>query len=532
MKIEKNIGDTNRKTDDILKASAVAYIILIIVVLPLYMKNGMVKIGDAKYLFYRNITLFFICITVPLYLKKLQLKRFIFSRTDSFVMLYAGCTVLSYLISEYKEIAFWGYNDWYMGLITQLMLVWSYFFISRYYDGSEMIWYLVIGSSLLIYGIAVLNRHHYDPLGVFRGMEMWEWNRKNLLSTIGNINWYSCYLSVSIPVSLYFLWNGKSFLFFMGGIGSFIGMLTLLTQGSDSMLVAFVAVICILCISSLSCRESLICFIRVLILIPISCILLKYTGIYLKRGRQIIENTGGEFLIKWNGWWVILVCLLFFYTILYVREKNNKEDYLKIKKIALYFKILIGIGMFIVMFTIILATMSDVVWKCFGNNSMLRINDEWGTGRGGIWRLALQGVTEGGCKQIMFGAGPDCFAAYMYRLYDINKELGINGIWADAVFANAHNEYLNMLVNGGILGILSYGGIFFSAYYRFKKVSKDERIFVLGMMIIIGYMANNFFCFQQVMSTPFIFIVLAVFEGLIRKESLTSFPTLPPKKNK
>ena len=72
-----------------------------------------------------------------------------------------------------------------MGLVTQGLLVGIYFAVSRYYDGSRSIWWIAGITAGIVTLIGLLNRLDIDVLGTFRGMENGEWNRTQLLSTIG-----------------------------------------------------------------------------------------------------------------------------------------------------------------------------------------------------------------------------------------------------------------------------------------------------------------------------------------------------------
>lgn len=92
-----------------------------------------------------------------------------------------------------------------MGLVTQGLLVGIYFAVSRYYDGSRSIWWIAGITAGIVTFIGLLNRLDIDVLGTFRGMENGEWNRTQLLSTIGNNNWYAGYISVTAGISLQLL---------------------------------------------------------------------------------------------------------------------------------------------------------------------------------------------------------------------------------------------------------------------------------------------------------------------------------------
>ncbi len=112
----------------------------------------------------------------------------------------------------------------------------------------------------------------------------------------------------------------------------------------------------------------------------------------------------------------------------------------------------------------------------------------------------------------LIGVGPDCLSSYVAANYGEEAEL----LWGQKVLTNAHNEWFNMLINGGILGFVSYAGIFVTAIRRFMKAAGDEPLLTGIAAAAVSYMAYNFFCYQQVCCTPFVFILLGIGEYLCR----------------
>lgn len=143
-------------------------------------------------------------------------------KTDVFMLLYLVSAIFSYGISPCREDVLLGYPGWYMGLVTQGLLVGIYFAVSRYYDGSRSIWWIAGITAGIVTLIGLLNRLDIDVLGTFRGMENGEWNRTQLLSTIGNNNWYAGYISVTAGISLAAAFMGKRQVRVLGMIGSFV----------------------------------------------------------------------------------------------------------------------------------------------------------------------------------------------------------------------------------------------------------------------------------------------------------------------
>ena len=74
------------------------------------------------------------------------------------------------------------------------------------------------------------------------------------------------------------------------------------------------------------------------------------------------------------------------------------------------------------------------------------------------------------------------------------------------MYANAHNEWLNHLVNLGIMGTGCYLGIFASGVWRYRRCKA-------GILALCMYGTASLTCFQQCMSTPLLFMVLGICEA-------------------
>ena len=115
------------------------YLVILFAGLPLYMQNKLVMIGNAKYLFFRNTTLVMgVFVVLAVLWQKIRGERKpkrMWKKTDVFMLLYLASAIFSYGISPCREDVLLGYPGWYMGLVTQGLLVGIYFAVSRYYDG-------------------------------------------------------------------------------------------------------------------------------------------------------------------------------------------------------------------------------------------------------------------------------------------------------------------------------------------------------------------------------------------------------------
>lgn len=97
----------------------------------------------------------------------------------------------------------------------------------------------------------------------------------------------------------------------------------------------------------------------------------------------------------------------------------------------------------------------------------------------------------------------------------------INEFWHNQLVPNVHNEWFNAVINYGIIGGAAYLGIFLSSGKSFlshgiKRAEENPVLFGIGLASI-GYIAHNILCYQQLIGTPTIFILIGLGEALRRK---------------
>lgn len=129
-----------------------------------------------------------------------------------------------------------------------------------------------------------------------------------------------------------------------------------------------------------------------------------------------------------------------------------------------------------------------------------------GKGRFGIWGIAYEGFKE----RPILGWGQDNFNYVFNKYYDPN--IYDQEQWFD----RAHNVFFDWLIAGGILGLLSYLALFFTAVvaiWRSRAHEKDLYFLfsdkVLLTALLIAYFIHNLFVFDSLTSYILFFGVLA-----------------------
>ncbi|MCD8130726.1 MAG: O-antigen ligase family protein [Lachnospiraceae bacterium] len=503
------------------------YLLLLLVVLPLYMENGFVLIGDVKYYFFRDRTILFVLLVSICAVFCLKSRDWRWSEVDIAVLSFAAASILSFCLSDDKRTAFWGYDDWYMGLLSQLLFVWIYFAVSRGYEGEKYIWETAGVGAVVVFTLGILNRLGYDPLKIYEGIggigiyaviDDGNWIYEHMLSTIGNENWYCGYASVASGICLYYGYSQSGWKRVIGLTASLITFMTLLTQGSEAAYFIIFILFLLLLIVSLDKREQFLGFLNVLLLLPLSCVLLEIYDLMSTAGLQMNSDSTLESFILFRGWGVILILMAVFRIVEGIRERRGKRDYIREKPLRkAVFCVLICL-MACGMVLLVLCQISDKFWIMLGGSELLRFSRSWGSYHGGLWYLSILGWLESGWKEKVFGVGPDCFAVFLYSRFDVADFMAWAGL-GETIYANAHNEWLNMLINEGIFGAVSYAAIFVCAFRRIWKNRAANGILLAALLALGGYMINGVFSFQQTISTPLIFAILGMAEAEIRSKT-------------
>lgn len=498
-----------------------------------YAKDGYNQIGNAKFAAYKTVmivgfSIFLVAgaawLSVRLFGRESGQKLFAagffkglkerLSVTDFCVLAYLFFSTLSIVSGGFYENALWGSFGWNMGWMSQFSFVLIYLAVSRF--GGHYRWILTAfgGSALVVFLIAVLHRMLIDPIGFYEGLQGYQ--MAQFLSTMGQATWYASYLVVTLPVGVaVFLFAEKSWWRVLGGIYMTVGFASLVTQNSDSAyfaLAGFMLVFFWVCAKK---RVTLNRFVEV-------CTLFFAAGKVMHFLMRIHPNPDLEYdfitalILDGNITWILLGLCLLLCIFLYGR-RNRPYPARRMQWAGRAAVFMAGAVLIITVGLIVLQTkgaLSGGLGEVLGAVSYFNWNDAWGNGRGRIWSFAVRVFAEESVLHKFFGVGPDCFSSYVAAVHGEEAHL----LWGDKILTNAHNEWLTTLVNTGIFGALSYIGIFVTAVGRDLRTWQQDYLLAGAAASIVSYMAFNFFCYQQVCCTPFVFLLLGVGEYLLRNK--------------
>ena len=486
-------------------------------VFPLIYRKNYKDMGEIKFDFFWTVSL--ICVLFVLIFSAVQLlegykpKKPVLSVLDKAVLCYAGANIISFLFSPYKSMVLMGAQGWYMGFAPQMLFVVMYFLISRCVILKKPLINVLLISSGVVYIIGILHRLGFDPLQIYENFEP----EKEILytSTMGNVSWYSSFMSVVFPIGLYIFYSAKEKKNrIYAGIYIAIGFMAIVTQNTDSVYMALAGIFGVLFYLSFANWNKMIRFTEVIILMLAS---FKVMGVL----ELICKETAIELdlLSVWmmQGFFTTIVLVAAIVIYLFLRRINDKEKPIpQIFFWVLFWMLMVGIVATIVF--IVLNT-TGVLLNWFGfqtKNNYLYFNINWGHERGFLWAITTDAYKELPLVHQIFGVGPDGYRAFMYETPEWEKIFR----WfnEELYFMNAHNEYLNLLFTVGVVGLTTFLGVLGTGLKRFVGFAKENPFVPVFALSIIGYACHNIFCYQQVFCTPFLFIMMGIGENLIRKQ--------------
>lgn len=489
-----------------------AYLILIIAVLPFYFQDGYAYIATDKAMLFRRIGIRFFQVILPVLAVYLVSSLAVtlrgggsslsgrlrglwreFGVPELFMGIYGAALVLSYLCSNYREEALWGAgNGWYMGFVPQLMLLAACFLAARFWKPRQVFLWLMFGVSAVVFLLGYLDRF---------GFYIIEMNMRSpgFISTIGNINWYCGYVVTVLFVGVGLLWGGTGSLLQRVLLGGYVllGFGTLMTQGSASGLFALAVMMLVLFAFSAGNGERMFGFWLITSLWAAACLVTSVLN-YIAPTRMTYKD---EFNLPFiSGPLPIFTAIGAFAALRLFYGSCRRGTYPeKLMKTAA--KSLLALAAAALSVLILMITVNTIRPGSLGRLSELRIltfDESWGSNRGITWEAAVLSFREQDILHKLTGVGPDAMAAYLYQ--DSGDELvgRLTGWFGQHVrLTNAHNEWLSVLVNTGILGLVGFGGMMVSAIWSFLKKGGQNAVCMACGLALMAYTANNIFSFQQ-----------------------------------
>jgi len=483
------------------------FIMIFMVVFPLFVDStGYVKLTEAKYHFFVWVTSTYLVLMLLGYIVALIKRDTKFpsvrniikeaSFTQKALVAFLISVLISSAFSPYKVFLWVGIGR-YDGLCTILLYLATFFTVSVF--GKLDKWHL-IGFSISMTILSIIGIFQFLGINVF-GLYPSGYNFLNstFITTVGNVNMTSGMFCLAIPllITAFIVLEEKyRYIYLVAGA---ICLFTEMVCRTESGIVGLAGSLVILIPIVINTKERILGgliagFILSAVVAVKSTLTVTYTG-YVHVCNFLITNTTKMCMALMVTFFVLWVILKIF----------EKKITVSRKKMTL--------SLSIIMILAVIGSLSVVYFKGDSINvgmikeahQMMHGNfeDDFGSGRIFIWRRCMPIIKE----NPIIGTGPDSFMNVFMNRY--NQEVSQN-------YDFAHNDYIQLMINYGILGLATYLAALFAIAKRSLKLSvHNEKILVLGASMLC-YCIQIFFSFSIVLVAPVFWIIYGLLEKTIK----------------
>lgn len=418
------------------------------------------------------------------------------SASDCCMLAFAAMFCLSALLSPFPGEVLFGAANRYQGVLTIALYAALWFCLSRNFAFHWVNEAAIAAGFCAVCALAVLQAFGVDPF--FLRFQLLPADRPRYLSTLGNINFYSGYLAVLLPFFLTMWCGARGWRRFLYGGALACGAAGALFTGSESFMLAFVAMLLLAPFLLFGRPRALRRYfpgIMILLAVMQVCFRLwRFAGaseLYVSFFMQTLLSPP-----VWTG--TVLVCAALWVLVLKTRDSALVRCRKK------YGRLLIALLLLAAAFMLLANTAFSS--RSFGAaDRFLKLNESWGTDRGQIWRFCIEQFRMFQPLHRLLGGGPGC-------LYHLDAA---RNIFNDASIDSAHNEFLHYLLTGGIVGLGCYLGLLISSCAASMRRCAEHPLAGALLLCVLCYLAQSVVSIAQPVSTPYLFLFLGMLRACV-----------------
>lgn len=419
-----------------------------------------------------------------------------FSLVDISILAFICTMLISTILSDYKVEALTGSCSNNMGLIYYAILVCVYFAVSRMYINKNIVIYSLSVGFVATVIFATIQFMGNDIFGLISSI-----NNDlsiNYLSTLGNTNIYSSFLCLITPVFMAGAvlcddFRKRILLYLM----SFVGYIGLFTANTDGGYVGFFTAFILVLFISVNSKYRLTRFLYLCFMYCLStvvfCIIHKMN---FESARPLSDITNFMIYGKLTKVLLVLFAISIF---IVIKLKSRITTGRQIRKIT---RIIIATFFSLIVVLALLVNVNKVFSLGF-LDSYLKFTNDWGTGRGYVWNWCFTIFKDGNIINKIFGFGPGTCGIKLLSAFgdEMKYSLGY-------YFTTAHNEFLEILLNTGFLGLISYVTVIISTIA--KNLKNRDYFHIIFTVGIISYATQSMFIVLQPVVVPLLFVFLGL----------------------
>lgn len=421
---------------------------------------------------------------------------------DIAMMAFLLIAVISTLQSDYLYEAFWGNEGRYTGLFLLLLYGVLFFAVTKLMKFKK--WYmdafLVVVILVCLFGIT-----DYFQMDILHfKVRLKEGQRTIFTSTIGNVNTYASFVGLGLgAVMTLYAVEKKRIKVIIYYIGTLIAMTALFMGLSDNAYLALLALYGFLPLYLFRTKTGAR---RYAVLVASLFTVIKILTIVNRVWADKVIGLDSLFLILadmklLSAIIVVLWCIVAaLYYVSYNKPYLNDNCSSWLVR-GWIFVIIISIATII--FMIWDANWGGHVQRYGALERYLILDDEWGTHRGYIWRIAVENYMKFPLIHKLFGYGPDTFVILTIK----NNYQEMMRLYRET-FDSAHNEYLQYFVTMGVFGLTAYVGLLITSAVRMVKVALDKPEVMAAFFACVAYATQAFVNISVPIVAPVMWLLL------------------------
>lgn len=348
--------------------------------------------------------------------------------------------VVSTVTSLSPAMSLWGLGGYYGGCMMVLFTAVGYLAVRAFAPQKLLngLTFCVGITTALVTVLYVLNIFNIDLIGTYADTAVVE--RAQFFSTLGQKNFCSGFMAFALPLVFYaFLVARGARHTVLYGVPAFFGGLALAVVDADGLALGIGAAVLVLLCQKIFTTRTLrrLMVIGMFFFADAGWMQYMRTHVYTQGGKPILAAFGHYAQLGFA------VCAVV-WAVLFFALRSREIPLWKAGRVLTAIAVTLGVVL------VVLANFMPGFPSLGKLDDLLVFNDDWGTYRGTAWRISWSAWTAQPFWRKLLGVGPGMMhtAVAQWAGADITARM--------KTFYAAHNEYLELLLTSGVLGLAAW----------------------------------------------------------------------------
>ena len=407
-----------------------------------------------------------------------------------------GTGVLSTVTSLSPVMSLWGLGGYYGGCMMVLFTAASYLAVRAFAPQKLLngLTFCVGITTALVTVLYVLNIFNIDLIGTYADTAVVE--RAQFFSTLGQKNFCSGFVAFALPLVFYAFLVARGVRHTMlYGIPTFFGALALAVVDADGLALGIGAAVLVLICQRIFTTRTLrrLAVVGMFFFADAGWMQYMRTHVYTQGGKPILASFGHYAQVGFA------VCAAV-WAVLFFALHGREIPLWKAGRVLA--AVVVSLGVVLVVLANFLPGFPSLGQKL---DDLLVFSDDWGTYRGTAWRISWSAWTAQPLWRKLVGVGPGMMhtAVAQWAGADITARM--------KTFYAAHNEYLELLLTGGVLSLAAW--VWFVAAHLRKAAQNWLRPGVAPVTLaLVSYLAHAAVSIRVSMIFPEIMLLFALLQ--------------------